>query len=287
MSPYILLRDEARTKSIDTRMGPAKEGKANTSSTRSHNPAAQGFLSYVDSVLDRKTRRSSSNAVLGPLDHLNDQRAAGRTFSSKEAIDLAILRSNHATSSNRSANRFEIARNGRRIAVVVLNRPSHRLGETVMATVDFSEAEIPCYSLRATLETSEKINPSLALRSTASISRATRRVHASHSENTLFAARVLFSPTIPVSSSPTILTSGVNLEWDLRFEFATTRLNGHEEDESIAACLLEKVSQDDRGTVLAAMEAVSCETFEVAVPLIVYGENIKEAGNDEVQGLAI
>jgi hypothetical protein len=190
-------------------------------------------------------------------------------------------------SANRSTNRFEIARNGRRIAVVVLNRPAHRLGETVIAIIDFADASLPCYALRGTLETSEKVAPALAVRSSASINRVTRRIYASCFENTLYSTRVVFSPAIPVSATPTILTSGVNLEWELRFEFVTTSSHGENEFGYYGPSgvgLLETIGEDDRGAVFSSLENLSCESFEISIPLTVYGETVREPLPEEHEG---
>lgn len=281
MVPYVLLRDEARVQKIGSSPPPPKKEQSIGRLTWT---SASGFLSYVDEILEQKTSRSSPPALKTPLASIPE--TSGDPPTCKDAIDLAILRSNQVTDSNRSTNRFEIARNGRRIAVVVLNRPFHRLGETIIATIDFVGAALPCYSLRATLETSEKITPSLAMRSSTSINRATRRVHASYSENTLFATRVVFSPAIPISATPTLLTSGVNLEWGLRFEFVTS--SSHSEDAGPSgAKLLESVGEDDRGSVFASLENLSCESFEISIPLTVYGETIREPLAEEGQGYSI
>ncbi|PGH12797.1 hypothetical protein AJ79_04021 [Helicocarpus griseus UAMH5409] len=283
MRPYVLLRDEARVQRVENILPrPAKEksisGKSWTSATE--------FLSYVDEILDRRAQRESFNSMASPMDPLGISSVTGQ-FSCKDAIELAILRSNQSSNSDRSANRFEITRNGRRIAVIILNRPAHRLGETVIATIDFSDSALPCYSLRGSLETTEKVSPTIALRSSASITRATRKIHASCFENTLFSTRVVFTPSIPVSATPTIITSGVNLEWELRFEFVTSSLPDYDEVGASGINLLENVEQDDRGTVFASLESVSCESFEVVVPLTVYGGSVQDPTSEELQGVPI
>jgi hypothetical protein len=131
--------------------------------------------------------------------------------------------------------------------------------------------------LRGSLETSEKVNPTIALRSSASIVRATRRVHATCFENTLFATKVVFTPSIPVSATPSFITSGVSLDWQLRFEFVTCDMS---EDEGYSALsginLLEAIERNDRGTILASLEGVSCQSFEIGIPLTVYGGTVQE-----------
>ncbi|KAI9697222.1 MAG: hypothetical protein M1836_004786 [Candelina mexicana] len=290
MSPYIVLKDQTRTSTVDRQL--AVDGSNDRDHAKLHNSqnsASQEFLAYVDELLD-KPSQNSNLGLLSPTATVPSRRRSGiieEPSTAKEAIDLAILRSNMSTSSNRNANRFEIARSGRRVAVLMLARPAYRLGETISAVVDYKDADIPCYSIHATLETSEEVDPAIALRSSTGIYRASRRIHASHSENTLFARRVVFSPTIPVNATPEFITSGVSLNWKLRVEFVTPRLTGEEEGEGGGHGLLEEVARDERGTVLAAVEGLLCESFEVAVPIRVYGAVGGSSESYETEGLAV
>lgn len=284
MSPYVILRDEAKVQ----KLGPTTPVTVKNQSISGPWQSAGEFLSYVDEILEQRARSNS----LFPPGALSGRRSSydgppPGALSCKDIIDFAILRSNQPAQSRRSPNRFEIARDGQRIAVVVLNRPVHRLGETVIATVDFGDASIPCYAVRASLETSEKVMPTIAVRSSASIHRTTRRIHASLFENTLYATRVVFSPAIPISATPTILTSGVTLDWDLRFEFVTPKSHGEPGQGPSGARLLETISSDDRGKVLSAMEHLGCESFEISIPLTVYGETVREQLPEENMGYAI
>ncbi|TVY31183.1 Protein sat1 [Lachnellula hyalina] len=276
MSPYIILRDQARVRVIQRSLGPGVETpralKIKTAS-KVNESTLNDFLSYVDELLEGP-RQNSGHGLLSPTDAPRTRRQSSveEPATAKDAIDMAILRSNTATESQQSANRFEIARSGKRVAVVMLARPAYRLGETITAAVDFTDAEIPCYAVHMTLETSEKVDSSLALRSDASILRVTRKIYVSHSESTLFARRIFFSPAIPPSATPEFITSGVGLEWRIRMEFVTPRLAlGDSELMPAKEDLLEEVSRDDRGVVLASAEVLDCESFEIAVPLRVYG----------------
>lgn len=293
MSPYIILRDQARIKTIKTSstvsLDSPKELKENPAAKPSESTLNE-FLSYVDELLSRS--RTSTSGLLSPtaLPRSSRHSYVEEPSTAKEAIDMAILRSNAASEYQQSANRFEIARSGQRVAVVMLARPAYRLGETITAVIDFTNASIPCYAIHASLETSEKVDSSIALRSEASILRATRKIHASHSESTLFARRVVFSPTIPVSATPEFITSGVSLDWRVRIEFVTPRLaDADGELRPDHAALLEEVSSDDRGAVLAAAEVLDCESFEIEVPLTVYGAVAGGVEREEgaLEGLAV
>jgi len=268
MSPYIILRDQARTTTVDPSEKSPSLAKKSTTRGKPDTNTFEDFLSYVDNLLDRP-RQNSSMGLLSPTDTIPGRSSiADEPQTMKELIDMAILRSNLTGAANQSANRFEIARSGRRVAVIMLARPAYRLGETMSAVIDLTGSHIPCYSVHISLETSEKVDPAIALRSNASIYRVTKKAHASFSENALFAQRLTFSPTIPPNATPEFITSGVSLEWKLRVEFITPRLVG---EEAAWDDLLEEISSDDRGVILAAAQRLPAESFEVAVPIRVYG----------------
>ena len=278
MQPYVVLRDLAETAAIDFTPQDKVQVTAPTGATAES--SAEDFLTFVDTLLDKNRRRQSSSGTLDAVSILSKPTDLQHA---KHAINRAILLSNQVSADDdRSPNRFDIARNAKHVAVIILNRASHRLGETISATVDFSDAQLQCFSIHATLETTEKVNPALALRSTTSIARVTRKVYASHSENALFAKRIVFSPFIPVYATPTLLTSGVNLNWALRFEFATVIQTSHHDSEHAGApSLLEEIVRDERGVIQAAAEYADCETFEVTIPITVYGDVVMDGFDRE------
>lgn len=257
MAPYIILRDQARVQTVDNTNTAStttlnnhnhqQQPQQTRQKLLGDKPAANedSFFSYVDELLSSRSlqlqngarapgllsptasappSRRPSNYSLNSTTSSNFNPFGPQThmpiLTAKEAIDLAILRSNIAShDSNQSTNRFEIARNGRRVAVVMLARPAYRLGEQITMAIDFEGAEIPCYAVHVALETAERVDSSLALRSEASVHRVTRKVLVSSSEATMFAKRVVFTPTIPVTATPEFVTSGVSLEWKVRVEF--------------------------------------------------------------------
>ncbi|KAH9908135.1 Rgp1-domain-containing protein [Xylariomycetidae sp. FL2044] len=276
LNPYIILRDLAKVQI------PEKKHVINNVKHKpdQRHSTINGFLGYVEELLDRPRQ---GLGLLSPTATAPASRRASafeETATAKEAIDLAIMRANLSSESGQSSNRFEISRNGRRVGVVMLARPAYRLGEAVNLTIDFTGADIPCYAVHAALETSERVEPTLALRSEASVHRVTRKVYGSSSEATLFARRVVFSPTIPISATPEFVTSGLNLEWKIRIEFVVPSSNSQYDgdagtqyaDDNLPHPLLEEISRDERGgLVLVAAENLECESFEIAVPLRVYG----------------
>ncbi|KAI1817067.1 Rgp1-domain-containing protein [Poronia punctata] len=279
LSPYIILRDLAKVQAREK--GPNSSIVKKRSKVDQPDATLDGFLTYVDELLNRPR---DSFGLLSPTATATPSRRSsyvgGEAATAKEAIDLAIIRSNMSSESGQSSNRFEIARNGQRVGVVMLARPSYRLGETVSMAIDFSSAQIPCYAVHAALETSERVDSSLALRSEASIHRVTRKIYGSSSEATMFARRVVFNPTIPITATPEFVTSSLSLEWKIRIEFVVpssapqSTIDSPDDQSSLNGpqALLEEVSRDDRsGLVLVAAETLECESFEVAVPLRIYG----------------
>ncbi|KAL7799755.1 Rgp1 domain-containing protein [Trichoderma ceciliae] len=271
MNPYILLRDEALVKMV------GKQQKRHGDREQPGPSAAMGdFLSYVDGLVNRPGDKSGAS-LLSPTATPDLRRASSPGFddttSAKEAIRLAIMKSNLTSQGRESANRFEIARNGQRVGVVMLTRPAYRLGEVVTMVIDFADADIPCYAVHATLESSERIDSSLAMRSESSIHRVTRKVYVASSESTLFTRRVVFTPTIPISATPEFVTSGISFEWKIRVEFVVPS-QGHDalRGQQTPYPLLEQISRDGKGgLVLVAVENLACESFDVPVPLRVYG----------------
>ncbi|KAK8039252.1 hypothetical protein PG993_007663 [Apiospora rasikravindrae] len=294
MSPYILLRDAGKSRLLDKMANGfdfPKSEKAQRPNSTMH-----GFLDYVNDLLDQPRNGMGllSPTAGGPSSRRPSMFEEAST--AKEAIDLAIMRSNLTSESGQSNNRFEIARNGQRVAVVMLARPAYRLGESVTMAIDFTGAETPCYAIHAALETSERIDPSLAIRSEASVHRVTRKTFGSASEATLFARRIVFNPTIPINATPEFVTSGLSLEWKIRIEFVVPSSSVEDAEGNRRAQgphpLLEEIGRDDRGgLVLVAAENLECESFEVAVPLKVYGavcDGLERLERDEAEeGLAV
>ena len=283
MLPHIILKDEARIESV----GKQQKGKAvvaGAATGRKTASSSQDLLLYVNTMLERRRQRSELS-LLSPSENGYQPftPTAEEPSSMKEAIDFAVLKSNLASPAKRGTNRFEISREGKRIVTIVLARSAYRLGETISVILSFDEADIPCYTVHATLESSENVDAAIALRSKASIQRVTRRVYASHTESTIFAKRIVFDPAIPINATPEFLTSGISHEWKLRFEFVTSRQKESEEPESHFDDMLEELAQDERGNergiIAAGVQMIPCEAVDVAIPVQVYGAT---AGFDDM-----
>ncbi|CAK3988178.1 related to RGP1 Reduced growth phenotype [Lecanosticta acicola] len=300
MSPYVLMQDAARTTTItlDQLSSGSFSKFASKRENRKQKSPKQGledFLRYTERLME--TPKDSNGILLSPTSpaspdslHQTLSRQGSLTemqpTSIKESIDFAILRSNLVSKAGKgaesqSANRFNIARSGQPVAILTMLRPAYRLGESVTGIVDFTDrspasdpsSQAPTYSVLVELESAEQVDPSLALRSSHSINRVTRKVHASVRENSLFARQVGFNLSVPSNAAPTFETTGVSLVWRLRIEFTTQRQVqglGIGSDDSKEE-LFEETGSDERGTTSIAKERLSVDTFEIAVPLKVYG----------------
>lgn len=140
------------------------------------------------------------------------------------------------------------------------------------------------------------MDEAIAMRSNSSIHRYTRKVHADLAENALFAERLAFSLLVPANATPEFVTSGVSLEWRVKVEFVTPRVTpgslgqggicglggpGFEE-------LLEEVARDEkRGVTLQGVEGLKVETFQIEVPVRVYGAVVGGRGEWDLEDLAV
>lgn len=360
MQPHVILQDLALVKPID----PTDEHSKPLLSTNKKQGDAATFLTYIDTLLDRSRRRQSSSSYT--LDTIHSDPTLNPTLQSiHRAIQLSNQTLSSSDSSSPSPNRFTISRSTHPIATITLNRPLHLLGDAITAIIDFSSScnAIPCAALHMTLETTETVSPSLAIRSEASIARVTRRVYAARSENCLFAKRVVFRADVPVGAAPTFLTSGVGLEWGVRFEFAVLKgekrdaeekeeedggnigeddiiadddddnadggddANAAEDEDEVEdegddsrpptspqrgknprdanthrklvrhnprnpkqasqmtyPSLLETLLHDDRGSVHVALERFETETFDVRIPITVFGDVVEDGDGDGGRG---
>ena len=271
MNPHILLKDLAVTKVVDPSSTLGDGTSTVEDSAKATHSSRTGFVSYVDNLLE-KARRSTSLGLLSPIDPPFSSPLNSPIGIASPTVELAsnsLLRRKESTRTRRNVSRFQIQRGGSRVGVVTLPRSTYRLGETVSAVVDFEESDLSCYGIHASLESIEIVDPSIALRSSASIQRATKKVYSHCSETTVCSRRTVFSFTIPVSATPAFITSYISLEWQLRFEFVISKDSSSVAEEDTE--LLEEVASDERGRILAAAQEISCESFDVNVPVKVHG----------------
>ena len=132
LSPHILLRDLARTSSV-----------ANGPEPQNHNESDMlSFLNYAEALLNQQP---SGRGLLSPTTPLPASLRRSSFLidpkTSKEAIDLAVMRSNRPKNAKLST-RFTISRSLRPVAVLFLPRSAYRLGETIHLVIDFSPPSV-------------------------------------------------------------------------------------------------------------------------------------------------
>lgn len=280
MRPIIKLHDSSSTTCLDEQ--PASL-KAVAKRPQGKEPTMNEFLMYIDNLLGPRTSTPSldtnmlSPSFLQPPLPTPIRTTAEDELTPKEAIEAAILGSIKGAG---AGNQFDIRRSQRRVASLILARPAYKLGETVTAVLDFSNAEIPCHHLHVSLESAETVSSSLALRSASSIHRATRRIHGHYSLSTLYSQRATINLTIPSTASPDFETSGVSCVWTLRLEFITPAVSHHLEDGDFTVHkdeLLDLTHSDNRGEIWEAKQQLLVESFDANIPIKVY-PNPNEVG---------
>ncbi|KPI40950.1 Protein sat1 [Cyphellophora attinorum] len=350
MQPHVLLRDPAKTASISATFPDSEHKDLQAKRPSTLIPALSNHTSALSS---------------------HDLVASHPTLA---LINRAIQLSSHRqlNSTNPSGNRFNITRVGQPVALITLSRPLLKLGETVhisvaLASPTFDAPTLPppirTTSIHMSLETTEKVAQSLAVRSAVSIARVTRKIYASWGSGcVLNGKRVVWGVKVPTAMgtnvSPGFVTSGVGLEWGVRVEFGVLksheravddegvtagggaqdeyddkddigersdddkrgdaqqaqRRQGEEEDQQQRRMLQPRtaasrtkgnssddheiserqtaepqiyeqiVHDDQRGTISIAAERLDCDSFEVWIPLTVYGDVLPVLSNGEAGG---
>ncbi|KAF3914403.1 hypothetical protein ABW21_db0206263 [Orbilia brochopaga] len=301
MNPIILLKDEAKIKTLDEAAIPLTLGpKAKPGMKKPNRPESSldEFLQYADKLLHTESSGGHSpgghTGILSPSITMSRRNSflVPEQPTAKEAIDFAVTKLQGKTGTSQI---FGITRNGKQVANLSLARPAYKLGEAIIAVIDFSNAQIPCYHVNATLETHETVNPALALRSPSSVYRVTRKVHAQHSETCLFSKRITFSPTIPQLGTPEFSTTGVSLSGDASRR-GSTPSQVNEMGEVVQGDyfyyqpqrgnegIMERTQKDDRGQLFTAMQQVWCDGFDCSIPVKVYANDVGAPGGTGVHG---
>lgn len=336
MSPYIILKEKATIIPLDpTTPAPSTD---DTDDPARKAAEAADFQSYVDQLLatsDRDQGLLSPTVGLhpqtprtpmvpmtpsGPLSRSTSPPHA--TPSVRTLIDHAVRWAGLRHSAIYSPTTFNIARSSLAIATLKISRSALRLGDLLICVMDFSGATLPCYAVEASLESSERVDPSLAIRSPQSVERVTRRVWARTAECAVGAQRASWSFQVPAAGTPSFATTGVGVEWCVRVEIVvnlqeaaqrpqqshsrtasasnaapsaggedeeqaedeSARLAGGEDEDTttpatkqlpeISNALLEVIEADERGTLLAPKVRLQAQSFEVVIPLRVFGASV-------------
>ncbi|KAI9664381.1 MAG: hypothetical protein M1831_002314 [Alyxoria varia] len=269
MSPYTVLKDDARTfvnddsrkeaNQSNTSISPNTTPQSSNSKLSLATPSSSesDFNAYITKLITTP-RRNSSAGLISPTAEIQTPQSGrpnsrGKSdhffpetskMTMRSIIDHTIRLStqplNQSSSApNTSQNQFTIARSGQPLARLTLLRPALRLGDQLHLVMDFARASTssndglptnppPVHAITLTLESTESIDPTLAIRSSASVERATRkvwdrRVVGGSNGGALGWCRrwagCLKVPGLGTSSaSPGFETSGVGVRWCVRVE---------------------------------------------------------------------
>lgn len=150
MSPIVLLREKAVVTCVE-------ETPPTTASHIKPAPASESslndFMSYVDTLLVPQAQFLSPSStphgqlIIPPLP-TPIRGTMIQELSSRENIEMALLQGssgNGYLTPDSRCSIFEICRNGHKVASLTLARPAYKLGDTIIAVLDFANAVIPCY----------------------------------------------------------------------------------------------------------------------------------------------
>lgn len=372
MSPYIVLKDQAQTTAVQAD-GSGKAIKQSPGPVQHPQSNEADFNSYITDLLTNASRgsvtdllsptRSTPNTPHGNALHPTSSQSSAPT--ARALIDNAIRMSTqplHQQTGRKSPQpttsqtSFTIARAGKPIAQLALSRPALRLGDILPLALDFppqkpspdtqNSPSPVVHAITLTLESSETVDAALAVRSPASVERATRRVWdrwiigSANAAALGWCKRWAGSFKVPSHATPGFATTGVSVNWAVRVELAVAAIVNYEprqehedreatggragqeaeagdpgeEDDRVAdeansendrmippasstsasrqlppskrapdpastppglglraGQLLEPVSSDGRGITYVARQHIPVETFEIVVPIRVFG----------------
>ncbi|KAI8977432.1 Rgp1-domain-containing protein [Mycotypha africana] len=157
---------------------------------------------------------------------------------------------------------YDICKSNQRVAKLHLIKTAHRLNEPVIGVLDFSEANLKTFKISIFLESIECVEPSIAIRSAQHIARVSRKTHSDFHSFCLNNQRLTFALPIPASATPEFQTTGVSLQYFLRFEFIT----GIDQKPPFIP-----ITTDDKHRHYQSLQNVVVSTFDCQIQLTVYG----------------
>ncbi|KAK9474239.1 Rgp1-domain-containing protein [Dipodascopsis tothii] len=248
-SPIVFLKDKAIITPLDDApldVSSRKNSSAslnvlkstNTQTDKEREESLRDFMAYTQTLLEFKPSATHEDMrPPSPIPSPGFQSVPShqiRKYSFRQSVDLAVQRNSLSAYGNTLNSVFEIARNSRKIASLVLSRPAYKLGDAVVFILDFDASVLPCYHVTASLETTEVIDAHVALRPASFNERATRKIYSQSSFTALVGRRASFSFCIPTTATPQFSTSYISSSWSLRLEFVTTPAEHAPKRESMA-----------------------------------------------------
>ncbi|KAI8084935.1 Rgp1-domain-containing protein [Halteromyces radiatus] len=236
------------------------------------------FMDYVNELLEKSTnghddiqeitRRESDAYDEQRISHDDDEEIMTEQDYRKTCAQVV----SRITHSSRKA-MYDLCKNNQRVAKLQLTKMAHRLGEPVLGILDFSEASLSTYKVSIFLESHEIVESSISLRQPEHIARVSRKCHSEFHTFCLNHRRLAFSLPIPTTASPEFQTTGVKLQYNLKFEFITnnqTRINQNQTSISSSSPYL-SINIDERHQHFQAQPQVQVSNFDCHIPIKVYG----------------
>ncbi|KAI8583160.1 hypothetical protein K450DRAFT_224496 [Umbelopsis ramanniana AG] len=303
MNPVVLYKDEAKIEAQDS-----DTPKASTTQTKNHCPnpddaSRKDFFAYVDelvkssapvkAVKSPESESSTAKSSSPPLPHAeitrresdvydengqddNEENRRG-TYITKEGFmeytaekNCAQIVSDVVRTGHKAM--YDICKSNVRVAYLHLMKITHRLGEPIMGMLNFHNCDIPTYHINITLESYEEIEQSIALKSPQQNKKLTRKIHSEHHEFCLNSQRVAFSLPIPLMATPDFHTTGVKLNYFLRFEFLTgVQQSARTGAPKAVPPSYLPINVDERHKHYQAVQEVDISSFDCTIPIKVYG----------------
>ncbi|KAL0083585.1 Rgp1-domain-containing protein [Phycomyces blakesleeanus] len=270
MNPVVIYNDEAIVDTISDEDSKKNKIKSSKGSKKAGDNAREAFLDYVDELLENSAKNASiheitrreSDAYDEPSTDQEEGGIESRRMSGKTCAQIV----SRVTNGSRKA-MYDICKNNQRVAQLHLIKTAYRLGEPVMGVLDFQGAALSTFEVSILLESSEIVEPSIALRQPQHIARISRKCHAEHHSFCLGHRRLAFSLPIPAIASPEFQTTGVKLQYYLKFEFITS--NG---SNPLAPPFI-PINIDERHRHYQALQDVQVSTFDCQIPIRIYGSS--------------
>ncbi|CAO3600805.1 unnamed protein product [Absidia cylindrospora] len=232
----------------------------------------QAFMNYVNELLEKSTnghddiqeitRRESDAYDEQRMSHDDDEEVMTEQLYRKTCAQVV----SRITHSSRKA-MYDLCKNNQRVAKLQLTKMAHRLGEPVLGVLDFGEASLSTYKVSIFLESQEIVESSISQRQPQHIARVSRKCHSEFHTFCLNHRRLAFSLPIPSTASPDFQTTGVKLQYNLKFEFIT---NNQSKASSSSLSYL-SINVDERHQHFQSQQQVQVSTFDCLIPIKIYG----------------
>ncbi|CAO3611927.1 unnamed protein product [Cunninghamella blakesleeana] len=302
MNPVVIYKDEAQVELINDHNRKSKRsasissttsGSSSTANSNQHNkslPASsspssdvlkerQLFMNYVNELLEKSNSghddiqeitRRESDAYEERHVH-NDDDDDDEIMTEQEYRKSCAQVVSRITHASRKA-MYDLCKNNQRVAKLQLTKMAHRLGESILGVLDFSEATLSTYKVSMYLESHEVVETSIALRSPQYLTRVSRKCHSEFHSFCLNNRRLAFSLPIPTTASPEFQTTGVKLQYYLKLEFITNnQLKNNNDTDSLSPISYLSIHVDERHRFFQSQQDVQVSTFDCQIPIKIYG----------------